>query len=756
MPHRDEFDPATADNAQTLPDDPTQPTPAFRPARFRMRSTLSGGRPIGTRFFDSAEHWSIVDGMRLPMADGSLADAATHLFAMDNGLQLTFGQIIALAGDFYAHPHQPISDQRDKEYAFSGAFDTLNRNPNTRETKDILAIMEEEFVAIAQAIAAGESPHEAYAREQHRWDTAYNIATGGGEGFEVMISRWGRYLWIAAYNWDHFGEHARQVYRAGLEVAMQHAATASRQSGAERERGLQRAYALLAFACHYLTDAFSAGHIRTPRRHLHAFPLAPWSTTAFLADLCALAMHAEDSYNGLWVSNAAGDRWIAYGDGRYFDDANAANRNVIRAAVRAAISDVHAAFLQGRPLTSPTSPTLVPQAPDRGDQNSFSPMFAVDGASGNVLKRDNLFDPKRHQWETLVLPWWLIGPLAKKISKSTQIGGPPGSGTASGPNVGSRNSVSAWLPPELVEASPGVALTADATPALAVFRGRLWACIRQGDQLLVGIHDGTRSRFQPVPVPGLTIRAATGACLVVHDVMHCFYAEPGGAVRWLQFDGAAWSDQGIVLVDGATIRTDAAPTAVWLPESQLLLLVYKGYGVASLYGAFGIKGLSQWIINQPITAQNDYAAMTDDQPLAVVAPGGGFVYFRAHGGDTIYWIRVDGRTPVVDFWGNLPVTRGDGAQVGTKGAVAAATQRADGSILMVFQESSGDGLQSLTQTLLHGTNTPRFEQAPVVSADGVRLRSALTPALVAFEGDVRLWTVEPGTGRVLESIAIPD
>ncbi len=755
MPHRDEFEPAPADHAQTLPDDPKQPAPAFRPARFRMRSTLSGGRPVGTRFFDSAEHWSIVDGMRLPMADGSLADAVTHPFALDNGLKLMFGQIIALAGDFYAHPHAPISDQQDKERAFVEAFDTLDKNRNTRETTDILAIMEKEFVAIANAINAGEPPHEAYAREQERWDTAYNIATGGGKHYLTLISDWGRYLWIAAYNWDHFGEHARQVYRAGLEVAMRHAAAASRLSGAERDRGLQRAYALLAFACHYLTDAFSAGHIRTPRRHLHAFPSPPLTTASFLADLCSLAMHAEDSYNGLWVRNAAGDRWIAYGDGRYFDDANAANRNVIRAAVRAAIRDVHEAFLHGRPLASPISPTLMPQAPDRGDQSNFSPMFAVDGG-GNVLVRDNLFDPKRHHWETLVWPWLVIAPLAKRASGSTQIGGPPGSGTASGPNVGSRNSVSAWLPPKVVEASPGVALTADATPALAVFHGHLWACVRQGDQLLAGLHDGARSWFQPVSVPGLTIRAATGACLVAHDVLHCFYAEPDGAVRWLQFDGAAWSNQGVVLVDGATIRTDAAPTAVWLPRSQSLLLIYKGYGVASLYFAFRIQRLSQWTGNLPIFVQKDYEAMTDGQPFAVLAPGRAFVYFRAHGGDTIYWIRIDDESGSADFYGNLPVTRGDGTQVGTSGGVAAATQHGDGSVLMVFQDSGGDGLQSLTQTRLHGTDTPRFEQAAVLSADGVRLRSARTPALLAFEGDFRLWTVQPDTGRVLESIAIPD
>ena len=49
--------------------------PPFRPVRSRMRTALTGGRRIGTKLFDSAEHWSIVDGMLLPMADGRLANA---------------------------------------------------------------------------------------------------------------------------------------------------------------------------------------------------------------------------------------------------------------------------------------------------------------------------------------------------------------------------------------------------------------------------------------------------------------------------------------------------------------------------------------------------------------------------------------------------------------------------------------------------------------------------------------------------------
>lgn len=56
----------------------------------------------------------------------------------------------------------------------------------------------------------------------------------------------------------------------------------------------------LAFACHFLTDYFSAGHIRVPR-----VELPEHVTPAIVGSLLSGLMH-----------NKQGERWIAYGDGR--------------------------------------------------------------------------------------------------------------------------------------------------------------------------------------------------------------------------------------------------------------------------------------------------------------------------------------------------------------------------------------------------------------------------------------------------------
>ena len=67
------------------------------------------------------------------------------------------------------------------------------------------------------------------------------------------------YLGISLINWDHFGDDARTAYNTGHAAAIQVA----------KKGNLKLAYAMNAFADHYLEDSFAAGHIRTPRRQLH-------------------------------------------------------------------------------------------------------------------------------------------------------------------------------------------------------------------------------------------------------------------------------------------------------------------------------------------------------------------------------------------------------------------------------------------------------------------------------------------------------
>ncbi len=98
-----------------------------------------------------------------------------------------------------------------------------------------------------------------------------------------------------------------------------------------------------AFADHFLTDLFAAGHVRTPRRALWKTPY----TVAGETGLLTRAAHNEDNRYGLHVSNARGDHWVAFGDGKELDDVNAQNFTLAIAAVQASADEVYQAFASG-------------------------------------------------------------------------------------------------------------------------------------------------------------------------------------------------------------------------------------------------------------------------------------------------------------------------------------------------------------------------------------------------------------------------
>ena len=75
---------------------------------------------------------------------------------LPNGLALTYGQVIALGGDFYGIPGQAISDGASagrRVQRFTAAFNTLAVLPASREEAGkILAVMQKEINAVNQAI----------------------------------------------------------------------------------------------------------------------------------------------------------------------------------------------------------------------------------------------------------------------------------------------------------------------------------------------------------------------------------------------------------------------------------------------------------------------------------------------------------------------------------------------------------------------------------------------------------------------------
>ncbi|MDN5510007.1 MAG: phospholipase, partial [Pseudomonas sp.] len=162
--------------------------------------------------FEGGEHTAIGDDTLLRFSKDAPAIPARQVeLHLPNGLALTYGQVIALGGDFYGIPGQPISDGNspsERVQRFTAAFNSLAVLPASRqEAQKILAVMQKEINAVNQAIKDGKQPHEAYDALGDTLSEEWNRITGGGSAVSALVPL-GRYLKLAADNADHFGEWA--------------------------------------------------------------------------------------------------------------------------------------------------------------------------------------------------------------------------------------------------------------------------------------------------------------------------------------------------------------------------------------------------------------------------------------------------------------------------------------------------------------------------------------------------------------------
>lgn len=205
---------------------------------------------------ESAEHALMGDTLYLKLTDGTSTPSSEFPFDFYDGkLQLTYGQINALAGDFYG-TDEPIcqgTNEKDQIARFMRAYNTLAQNPSRQpqEAQAIIAALQNEVDKVNGAISDGKDPSETYA---HLPDTnvKFQLLTA------TRPSHQPSYLGLASSNLDHFGADAETAYNAGHTAALQLAAGGD----------LYNAYRVNAFADHFLGDRFSSGHLRTPRRML--------------------------------------------------------------------------------------------------------------------------------------------------------------------------------------------------------------------------------------------------------------------------------------------------------------------------------------------------------------------------------------------------------------------------------------------------------------------------------------------------------
>jgi hypothetical protein len=266
----------------------------------------------------------------------SFSDETT--FAV-GGKDLSFGEIIALAGDFYAH----LDDAAREQFGWAwpappeGLIGWLmaDYRANTLVGDDARSV-----AVIREHILAEGSPAGFF----------HSIASLIDDAVGRYPTR--RYLALASQNGCHFacqpagyadtGNEALVLYRAYHRRALREAAVAGRK---EDREAFRTALVADAFGCHFLTDLFASGHIRVPRRVLgERFGIARGAL------MMAKKMHDEDNRIGLWCTARAPGApgktvvWRAYGDGSLAIPEASDHRARVREAVRVSAAEVFAAF----------------------------------------------------------------------------------------------------------------------------------------------------------------------------------------------------------------------------------------------------------------------------------------------------------------------------------------------------------------------------------------------------------------------------
>ena len=226
-----------------------------------------------------------------------------------------------------------------KAKRFKDAFATLAEGDNDQLRRVILEIDEE-----CEVVSRSSLPNHCYSHQMIEKNIAIKQIKPDID--DLLVD-----------NSDHFSENAKDAYCIGHTLAINLAIEAGKEKNREK---LKLAYAYDAFACHFLTDLFAAGHIRNQRGGLETFLIKVLEfkpeQAKPLAGLLTGAQHEKDGHAGLNVQNGNGEHWRAYGDGNFFSPKNKENKERVIAATQASADEVYYAYSLGK---APDLSTLI-------------------------------------------------------------------------------------------------------------------------------------------------------------------------------------------------------------------------------------------------------------------------------------------------------------------------------------------------------------------------------------------------------------
>lgn len=345
--------------------------------------------PKGSKPLDSGEHvWVGLRGAQQACRAMKVAprmfESIPRLHTPDS---LSYGELVALSGDFYGDPESLFSEEE--------ALLPWLWEPN--DLSDLRDIFRAELDWID---GDHDKPFPDFNRRM-----AWNAKS---------------YIELAVKNTDHFGWHNMRAYSVNHALALDMA----RKAQGRDDEMWARARFYNAYADHFLTDGFAAGHIRIPR-----LQIMEWARKKGYSDklagglskvlhdhdghvnaLHATAHHKVTDDDGLHVTNANGDDWHTRCDGQLFLGRRGADPKApavvpIISAVAASVTELIAAWkgasspriYEATKYVAFPHPTEIPLA------EKFSP------AKWKGLRLDNLVASV--DWFSKV-PW--IGPGLRK------------------------------------------------------------------------------------------------------------------------------------------------------------------------------------------------------------------------------------------------------------------------------------------------------------------------------------------------------
>jgi hypothetical protein len=371
-----------------------------------------GDGPPDNRRFASIEHMRCADLVGLDEQGAQLVVAGivapfTGASPLPCGnKELTFAQIVALGGDFYAH----FDDAAGAAFAWAWP-----------EVRGLAGWVARDYRAVTLAGDAPSGTEQLLAVIERDRDRHPNVAgefarlaLDAADGYPAR-----RYLALSSQNVCHFacpepgGENpALALYEAyhARAIAMARAA----QSDVQAEAALRAALAVDAFGCHFLSDLFASGHMRVPRRVLS-------KRYGILRGALhmSLRMHNEDNEAGLWCTTrtptAPRRVWRAFGDGMLAKDEAACHLRQVQEAVRRSAEEIFRAYcgaemppgpravdLVPQPLPPGDSPDTIVDVPPEGcpwptDMPNGWPMYAI-APSGRVIERAGTASENRYRY----------------------------------------------------------------------------------------------------------------------------------------------------------------------------------------------------------------------------------------------------------------------------------------------------------------------------------------------------------------------